>query len=39
MEKRPTDFGKMIAMVLLKSLMQKFKANPFNGFLINDVVI
>jgi len=26
MEKRPTDFGKMIAMILLKSLIQKLKA-------------
>jgi len=37
MKKRPTDFGKMTAMILLKSLLQKLKAKPFNIFLINAV--
>jgi len=39
MKKRPTDFGKLIAMFLLKSLMQKLKAKPFNVFRINDIAI
>jgi hypothetical protein len=39
MEKRPTDFGKMITMILSKTLMQKLKAKPFNVLLANDVAI
>jgi len=39
MEKRPTDFGKTLDMILLKSLIQKLKAKPFNIFLITDVAI
>jgi hypothetical protein len=39
MEKRPTDFDKMLGMMLLRSLIQKLKAKPFAIFLINDIAI
>jgi hypothetical protein len=39
MEKRPTDFGKLIAMILLKSLIQQPEAKPSDAFLIDGIAI